>query len=211
MTEAVYHRLVSGEGLGEHFDRHVFACAIAVLRGDPAQPSDVRLSHALGLSPDALSSLFQRLFPDALDLMPWMVEDEGEGEMQIEEEDLRALLLAHRAGRGEQEVWLAHILARRSMAPNHLWQDLGLPNRDDLNALMERNFPALKARNAGNMKWKKFFYRELCQTEGILVCKSPHCEACEDFAICFGDEAGQPLLAHCGPQNSTGTRLPSGS
>lgn len=197
MTQTVYTRLMMGEGLGEHFDRHVFACAIAVCRHAPADSSAGALpplTAALGLGPDQLCALFAKYFPHALDVLPWMHEAEGAGEDSIEEPDLRDLLLSHRAGRSEDEGWLAAIVARRSLCENHLWQDLGLQNRDELNALMARHFPTLKALNAGNMKWKKFFYRTLCQTDGVIICKSPHCEACDDFDVCFGEESGESLM-----------------
>jgi nitrogen fixation protein NifQ len=87
---------------------------------------------------------------------------------------------------GAAEV--AVILATGCMGADHLWQDLGLPSRRELSQLIALNFPALAAANSRDMKWKKFLYRELCQREGIYVCTSPSCEACRDFALCFGPE-----------------------
>jgi nitrogen fixation protein NifQ len=49
-------------------------------------------------------------------------------------------------------------------------------------------FPALVARNAGDMKWKKFLYRQLCEREQLLICKSPSCSVCSDLPVCFGPE-----------------------
>jgi nitrogen fixation protein NifQ len=40
------------------------------------------------------------------------------------------------------------------------------------------------------MKWKKFFYRQLCERAGVPICKSPHCAECCDRALCFGPEEG---------------------
>jgi nitrogen fixation protein NifQ len=45
------------------------------------------------------------------------------------------------------------------------------------------------------MKWKKFFYRQLCEREGIPVCNAPNCAVCADMALCFGPESGEPLAA----------------
>jgi nitrogen fixation protein NifQ len=84
-----------------------------------------------------------------------------------------------------EEEWLAQIVARRSQEPNHLWEDLGLSSRDDLNRLLKRHFPGFFVLNGRNMRWKKFIYRTLCEAEGLLLCKSPHCEHCCDFALCF--------------------------
>lgn len=87
---------------------------------------------------------------------------------------------------GASEV--AQIVATACMGDDHLWQDLGLPSRRELSQLIALNFPALALANNRDMKWKKFLYRELCQREGIFVCASPSCEACTDYANCFGPE-----------------------
>lgn len=107
-----------------------------------------------------------------------------------EVEDLRALLLAHAEpalSSGEIEA-VALAIAVASLGDRHLWQDLGLPSRAELSALMRRCFPALVARNLGDMKWKKFFYRLLCEQAEILICKSPSCAVCSDQPQCFGPE-----------------------
>ena len=98
------------------------------------------------------------------------------------------LLLEHESQPGAESRWLACAVATASMAENHLWQDLGLPDRAALNALMLTRFTALKLKNAGDMKWKKFFYRQLCERAEVLICKSPTCGECADFAACFGPE-----------------------
>ena len=53
---------------------------------------------------------------------------------------------------------------------------------------MQRHFPRLAALNSRDMKWKKFFYRLLCDRAGIPICKSPNCADCCDYAFCFGPE-----------------------
>lgn len=108
-------------------------------------------------------------------------------------DDLVALLLEHRARRaqsGEEEPWLAHVIATAAMGDNHLWQDLGLPSRDVLSRLMQQHFPTLAALNTRDMKWKKFFYRQLCERAGVMICKSPNCAECCDYRACFGPEDG---------------------
>ena len=104
-------------------------------------------------------------------------------------DEIVELLLDHRASFAEQETWLAHAIASASLGENHLWQDLGLPSRAVLSSLMQTHFPSLAAKNVGDMKWKKFFYRQLCQRAGVPICKSPHCADCCDYRICFGPEA----------------------
>lgn len=108
-----------------------------------------------------------------------------------EVEDLVALLMAHAdpaAGTPAEAEHVALAIAVASLGDNHLWQDLQLASRAELSALMQRWFPALVARNAGDMKWKKFLYRELCQAAEILICKSPSCAVCTDQPVCFGPE-----------------------
>lgn len=102
--------------------------------------------------------------------------------------DLLDLLLEFRARPDEQGTWLAHAVATAAMGENHLWQDMGLPNRAVLSQLMREHFPALAAKNVGDMKWKKFFYRQLCERAEVPICKSPHCAECCDYGICFGGE-----------------------
>jgi len=45
------------------------------------------------------------------------------------------------------------------------------------------------------MRWKKFFYRTLCERDGVLLCKAPNCEVCEDYALCFVPEEMPPHMA----------------
>jgi len=99
------------------------------------------------------------------------------------------LMLIDKASASPSEIWIAHIVAAGCMASDHPWDDLGLWSRTDLTALMRRNFPALAARNAKDMRWKRFLYRELCETEGIHTCRAPSCGVCADYRACFGPEA----------------------
>lgn len=102
--------------------------------------------------------------------------------------DLRALLLSHRAGKSRSEVWVAEIICAGCIGGGHLWHDLGLFSRAELGALIQRNFPTLHAKNIKNMRWKKFFYKQLCEGEGVYICRSPSCEACPEFVNCFSSD-----------------------
>ena len=117
----------------------------------------------------------------------------GDGAMASAEfdefDEIVELLLEHRVTSGEQETWLSYAVASAAMGENHLWQDMGLPSRAVLSRLMQTHFPTLAAKNAGDMKWKKFFYRQLCERAGVPICKSPHCADCCDYRICFGPES----------------------
>ena len=141
------------------------------------------LSATLGLAPAAFHTLCETYFPgDTLAL------DDGPGEVIVELEDLRQLLLEYRAGEHASEVWLAHTVAYSCCGRDHLWQDLGLANRGELSQLMCVAFPRLAALNVGDMKWKKFIYRHYCAREGIYVCPAPSCGECKDHGTCFGRE-----------------------
>lgn len=102
--------------------------------------------------------------------------------------DLQKLLLDHRACENPSELLIANIVATACAGRDHLWQDLGLATREELTRLMWVNFPALARANSGDMKWKKFLYRQFCSREGIYVCPAPSCGVCKDYAKCFGPE-----------------------
>ena len=102
--------------------------------------------------------------------------------------EIRDLLLAARAGSSTFEVPLAGILAAACLGGDHLWRDLGLKSRMELSELMACHFPELAQRNSGDMKWKKFFYKQLCEQEGGYVCRAPSCDQCAAYDDCFGPE-----------------------
>jgi nitrogen fixation protein NifQ len=113
-----------------------------------------------------------------------------------EVDDVSTLLMHHFdpvAGPPDAARAVAHTVAVACLGDNHLWQDLLFENRQQLNALLRHWFPSLVAKNTGDMKWKKFFYRQLCEAAEILICKSPSCEVCSDYAHCF--EAPEPAAA----------------
>ncbi|MEK8053026.1 nitrogen fixation protein NifQ [Ideonella sp. DXS22W] len=108
-----------------------------------------------------------------------------------EVDDVRALLLEHAeptAGTPEAIAAMAETVAVACLGDDHLWQDLQLPARAELTALMRHWFARLAAKNDRDMKWKKFLYKQLCEREEIFVCKSPSCAVCSDHAACFGPE-----------------------
>jgi nitrogen fixation protein NifQ len=141
------------------------------------------LTATLGLPEPTCQQLWQDYFPGE----KLMLAD-GPGEDIAELEDLLTLLLEYRAGVRKSECWLAHIVAYSCCGRNHLWQDLGLANRDELSLLMNTAFPDLAALNTSDMKWKKFIYRHYCAKEGIYVCPAPSCGECADHAKCFAPE-----------------------
>ena len=147
-----------------------------------------------GLSESEFQALMRHCFPACPPLAeaaPGINSSiEGQHAAVIDEfDDLVALLLEHRAEATQESTWLAYAMASAAMGEDHLWQDMGLPSRAVLSSLIQENFPTLHATNTGNMKWKKFFYRQLCERARVPICKSPHCAECVDYTVCFGPES----------------------
>lgn len=106
-------------------------------------------------------------------------------------EEVTALLLDHAdaaVGSAADRAEVAGLVALACLGDNHLWQDLQLANRGELGVLLRRWFPSLSAKNTGDMKWKKFFYKQLCERAEIHACRAPSCAVCSDRVQCFGPE-----------------------
>jgi nitrogen fixation protein NifQ len=107
--------------------------------------------------------------------------------------DLMSLLRDHvdpAAGSDAAAEAVAWAIACASLGDQHLWQDLRLPSRRELTILLEHWFPSLAALNTQHMKWKKFFYKQLCAREDLNICRAPSCSICPEHAVCFGPEEG---------------------
>lgn len=159
-------------------NRPLLASLLAGQRlGDGCLPAD------LGLGEEAFATVLATYFPGhAHHPTPRSVD--GIPEL----DDLKKLLADHRASERDSEALFVTILATACNGRDHLWQDLGLSGREELTRLMWVNFPALARANTGDMKWKKFLYRQMCAREGIYVCPAPSCGVCLDYARCFGPE-----------------------
>ncbi len=103
-------------------------------------------------------------------------------------DELKELLQNHKDINVVGSSEMVEVVAMGCLGNDHLWQDLGLWSRPQLSALMKTNFPTLAARNTKDMKWKKFLYKQLCEAEGVYVCRAPSCEVCTDYAKCFSPE-----------------------
>ncbi|HEY3347492.1 MAG TPA: nitrogen fixation protein NifQ [Nitrospirota bacterium] len=108
---------------------------------------------------------------------------------RFEYDDLYGLLSSNVTDMDSRESeWLARIIAVACMGDDHLWQDMGLPSRSMLSSIMEAHFRPLHDLNSSDMKWKRFFYKRICEEGGFMLCKSPSCSSCIDRAKCFGPE-----------------------
>lgn len=192
----IYRRLLSAPttfSAAASFTTHVFACILSIGISDAYQ-HETPVSSAVGLNRAEIEALTHKWLPAGCAHIDLRAEPETVI-FDDEEAQLRDLLTAHQADAAPETLWLTAMVTRRSMSDNHLWQDLGLFDRGDLNRLMSERFPRLAARNVSNMKWKKFLYRSLCEMEGFTLCAAPSCQECSDFDNCFGDETGESVLA----------------
>ncbi|MGO9265290.1 MAG: nitrogen fixation protein NifQ [Candidatus Binataceae bacterium] len=164
-----------------------FAGIISVLwRTDQPMPVPI-----LGLNTNSFTRLASRYFGDAGRMLAARVvcgAPHPADDRRREFVDLSRLLLEYRTTIVEETEWLACAIATGALGENHLWQDLGLPSRKDLSHLLLENFTALSAMNVTDMRWKKFFYKQLCDRAGVNLCKAPSCSECVDYDVCFGPE-----------------------
>jgi len=164
------------------FNEHALASMLASHRcGESSMPA------RLGLDAEMFARMLDFHFTD-LDWLPepaamnWNVAD------MPEYDELKSLLLEYRAPHVVEQPWWIELIIVGCSGRNHLWEDLGLFERSDLNRLLQENFPALAAKNSRDMKWKKFIYKQLCEREGIIACPAPTCDACAQFSDCFAPE-----------------------
>lgn len=174
-------------------DIHVLASIFAMAM-DEAGTDTAAISEGVGLAGAELIMLAGLAFPGASVAFENFAQH-AEMTVDDEEQSLRDVLLMHASGGRALARPLAAMIARRCKSPHHLWQDLGLRNRGELSALMNRHFATLARRNSGDMKWKKFLYRLVCGSEGFTLCVAPVCSDCDDFMNCFGAEDGEARLA----------------
>lgn len=106
----------------------------------------------------------------------------------LEKQDLINLLKHYSRPHVIEIDWIIAILVAGCLGNDHLWHDLGLWSRSQLSALLHYNFPELAAKNIQDMKWKKFLYKQLCEQEGLYLCRAPSCNVCVDYGKCYGSE-----------------------
>ena len=146
------------------------------------------LPDYLGLQPNGFQLLVTSNFP-GYDLAETAVSGvKADFSRMLEKQDLEQFLRRFVVVQSEVCEALISMLVAACLGNDHLWQDLGLWSRKDLSGLLGQNFPELITLNHKDMKWKKFLYKQLCEAEGIYVCRAPSCEVCKDYPHCFGPE-----------------------
>lgn len=175
------------------FTAHVFASILALALLEAAQEGGT-IGERCGLGREDLVALTRLWLPNLAAHVRFSTEPESVM-LDDEEEQVVELLARYRRDDNRETRWLCAMIARRAMLPNHLWQDLGLLDRAELGRLLRDYFGGLAVLNTDNMKWKKFFYRTICASEGFTLCSAPSCRECNDFEDCFGDETGLSAMA----------------
>jgi nitrogen fixation protein NifQ len=177
----------------DEFDIHVVASVLALAISE-ADGGDCPVADGVGLGGSALTALIGAMFPGAKAFFERAGVDDSALVVDDEEQSLCDILGMYSTGISRLEHPLAAMIARRCKLPHHLWQDLGLRDRDELSRLMQRHFARLAKKNQYDMKWKKFLYRMVCGSAGFTICTSPVCSECDDYVNCFGAEDGVARL-----------------
>ncbi len=146
------------------------------------------LPDSLGLESVQFSILMETYFPHCCITEHAVSGSQLDYTRMLEKEDLVQLLCVFNQHPGDENKWLIDLVVSACLGSDHLWQDMGFWQRSELTNFLTYNFPALAKRNNKNMKWKKFLYKQLCEAEGLFLCRAPSCEVCVDHSICFGSE-----------------------
>lgn len=146
------------------------------------------LPDYLGLESGQFNALKKHFFPNYS--LPEYAPSESKLDFNrmLEKDDLVKLLKQSSKANHRESNWIIGIIVAGCLGSDHLWQDLGLWSRSQLSAMLHYNFPDLAAKNDKDMKWKKFLYKQLCEAEGLYLCRVPSCEVCLDYPKCFGSE-----------------------
>lgn len=164
------------------------AAITGVLRN--AQEGELPLfAWALGMTQPAFIAMLRECFPEIeeLEMLP---DHQYQGLMATIPEDflmVKNLLLdlCSTKKNAKHVDWLASAVAAACQGSRHLWQDLGLSNRDEVSALLQEYFEPLYILNIQNLKWKRFIYTQLGMRLGKPDLQPPKCRQCDQFNLCF--------------------------
>ncbi len=111
----------------------------------------------LGLGSEEFERLHAELGPALLgELHPPSESPDTPRTADVACEKMLALLWDHRGSDSPLTRAVAAAVACASKEDHHLWVDLGLSGRDQVNELLKGHFAALHRRNLTHMGWKKF-------------------------------------------------------
>ena len=146
------------------------------------------LPDYLGLESEQFNALKKHFFPGCSIPEQAPSGSKLDFSRMLEKEDLVNLLRHYRRPDTLGMNWMIAIIVAGCLGSDHLWQDLGLWSRSQLSAMLQYNFPELAVKNDKDMKWKKFLYKQLCEAEGLYLCRAPSCGVCIDYPKCYGSE-----------------------
>ena len=167
--------------------RHLFACLLAVTDQETAP-----LHLALGLTELQLDILLNTVFPQ-IDRQIVFTAPELKTSAPLESNsELLSLLRSYLPPKGDDiyeklAVYLTQIIAARAAHPGHLWVAMGLFDRPQLSAIIDLYLPLLLKANDKKMRWKRFLFKQICERNGGMMCKSPNCQDCSDYPLCFAE------------------------
>jgi nitrogen fixation protein NifQ len=167
-------------------DRLLFASLLTV-----AVQDNCSVEAALGLSAEQLDHLLSHYFP-AFPRQQFVTDESpsvAAPEISPDIEDIIFSYLPADVEMNSPALLLPRILVARSAHSGHLWVAMGLLKRPQLTAAVKRHIPALAAANNRGMRWKRFFFKQVCDRNGGNLCKTPNCGDCSDYAACFAPES----------------------
>lgn len=179
--ERIYSRLTSRSTVNPNHEW--LACMVASWCGGQGVLPDY-----LGLECEQFHALTEHFFPGCN--LPERAPSGSKLDFSrmLERDDLVTLLKQFSNADIVETDWIIGIIVAGCLGGDHLWQDLGLWSRSQLSAMLQYNFPELAAKNDRDMKWKKFLYKQLCEAEGLYLCRAPSCNVCIDYPKCYGSE-----------------------
>ena len=169
-------------------DRLMFAGLLTLARQEHKS-----FATPLGLTVSDIDKIFAIYFPG---FDPYQVRKAipGNGSNTPEiNQDMLKILLKHvsqdQSGkRAHISELLARIIAARATKPGHLWVSMGFLERQQLTAAIRRHLPTLAIANHKGMRWKRYLFKQVCDLNGGVMCKSPNCGDCSDYNFCFAPE-----------------------
>lgn len=187
-TDPLYLALLKTPNSGrDAYDRKMFAGLLTIASHEPCP-----LNQALGLTPHELTAILTTYFP-TFDQSVLAEHAAKTATAPAINPDILKILLSHvpcdaTGGMLRTSEWLAQIIAARSAHPGHLWLAMGFLERPELTAAIRRHLPTLAAANSNGMRWKRYLFKQVCDLNGGVMCKSPNCGDCSDYALCFAPE-----------------------
>ncbi|PLX87888.1 MAG: hydrogenase [Desulfuromonas sp.] len=148
---------------------------------------------AVGLDEDSLRALLTRYFPGFDRSFLAVTGPKKSSTGRDINRDVLGILLSHvpndtTQSRRQTSEWLARIIAARTAQPGHLWTSMGFFERPRLTEAIRRHLPALAMANNQGMRWKRYLFKQVCDLNGGMMCKSPNCGDCSDYRLCFAEE-----------------------